>query len=160
MGVITADARDWADREYPDFDYPVTRIDIARFAQATGESDPAHFDPTAAADAGHADVVAPTMFPYAIRMHGATLGGEIERDGSPAGDVPPLPTKRAMAGETSISFGVAIVAGDLITVRKHVVDMYEKKGRSGTLVFVTMEFVFSNQRDEHVATERFTRIYR
>ena len=160
MPVITDQARAWAEGSYPDFEYPVTRIDIARFARATGATDPVHFDPEAAMAAGHADVVAPTMFPYAIRMHGATLGGDLEPDGSPSGDVPPLPTRRAMAGETSIAFGVPIVAGDTITVRKRIADMYEKQGRSGALVFVTMEFTFTNQRDEHVATELFTRIYR
>jgi acyl dehydratase len=160
MGVVTAEARAWAEREYPEFDYPVTRIDIARFARATGETDPVHFDPAVAEEAGYEDVPAPTMFPYAIRMHASTLYADLEPDGSPTADVPPLPTKRAMAGETSISFGVPIVAGDVITVSRRVGDMYEKEGRSGPLVFVVMEFSFTNQRGEQVAHERFTRIYR
>ena len=160
MGVITDEARAWADRTYPDFEYPVSRIDIARFARATGETDPVHYDPEAAAAAGHRDVLAPTMFPYSIRMHASNLGGHLEPDGSASADVPPLPTRRAMAGETSITFGVPVVAGDVVTVRKRLDDLYEKEGRSGPLVFVTMEFTFTNQRGEHVATEKFTRIYR
>lgn len=158
--MITEEARAWARREYPDFDFPVTRIDIARFAMATGETDPVFFDRQAAVVAGHEDVLAPTMFPYAIRMHASTLGASLEEDGSPSSDVPPLRTRRAMAGETSIEFGSRIVAGDVISVRKRLVDMYEKEGRSGPLVFVVMEFGFTNQRGDHVATERFTRIYR
>jgi len=160
LTIITDEARAWANRTYPDFDYPVTSIDIARFARATGETNPVHYDPASAAQAGHDDVVAPTTFPYVIRMHASTLDGELEPDGSPSGDVPPLPTKRAMAGETSISFGVPIVAGDVVTVSKRIADMYEKEGRSGSLVFVVMEFTFTNQRGENVATESFTRIYR
>jgi acyl dehydratase len=160
MPVITKEARTWAEREFPDFDYPVTRIDIARFARATGETNPVHYDPETARQAGHEDVVAPTTFPYAIRMHASTLNAELTPDGSPASDVPPLPTKRAMAGETSVTFGVPIVAGDTVTVRKRLADMYEKEGRSGPLVFVTMEYTFTNQRDETVAQELFTRIYR
>jgi len=158
--VITDEARAWAERTYPDFDYPVTRIDIARFARATGETNPVHYDPTASIAAGHDDVVAPTMFPYVIRMHASSLDGDLEHYGSPRGDVPPLPTKRAMAGETSISCGAPIVAGDVVTVSKRIADMYEKEGRSGPLVFVVMEFTFTNQRGEHVTTESFTRIYR
>ena len=158
--IITDEARAWADRTYPDFDYPVSGIDIARFARATGETNPVYYDPAAAAEAGHADVVAPTTFTYVIRMHASTLDGHLESDGSPSGDVPPLPTKRAMAGETSMSFGVPIVAGDVVTVSKRIADMYEKEGRSGPLVFVVMEFTFTNQHGEHVATESFTRIYR
>ena len=160
--VITEEARAWADREYPDFDFQVTSTDIARFARATGETNPIHFDQTAAVEQGHADVVAPTMFPYVIRQHASALVAhdELEPDGSPSADVPPLPTRRAMAGETAIEFGPPIVAGDTITVRKSLADMYEKHGKSGPLVFVEMEFSFTNQRGETVAKESFTRIYR
>ncbi len=160
MPIITEEARAWADRSYPDFEYPVTRIDIARFARATGETDPVHYEPEAAAAAGYRDVLAPTMFPYSIRMHASNLHGDLEPDGSASADVPPLPTRRAMAGETSITFGVPVVAGDVINVAKRLADMYEKEGRSGPLVFVTMEFTLTNQRRELVALEQFTRIYR
>jgi acyl dehydratase len=69
MGVITEEARRWANREYPRFEMRVTATDIARFARATGETNPIYFDPAAAKAAGHPDVVAPTLFPYVIRMH-------------------------------------------------------------------------------------------
>jgi hydroxyacyl-ACP dehydratase HTD2-like protein with hotdog domain len=65
-----------------------------------------------------------------------------------------------MAGETSVVLGEPIVAGDVISVEKRLADMYEKEGRSGPLVFVDMEFTFTNQRGELVAKENFTRIYR
>jgi acyl dehydratase len=160
--VITEEARAWADREYPDFDFQVTSTDIARFARATGETNPIHFDQPAAVEQGHSDVVAPTMFPYVIRQHASALvpHDELEPDGSPSADVPPLPTRRAMAGETALEFGPPIVAGDTITVQKSLADIYEKPGKSGPLVFVEMEFSFTNQHGETVAKENFTRIYR
>ena len=162
MGVITEEARRWADREYPRFEMKVTATDIARFAHATGETNPIHFDREAAMAAGYADVVAPTLFPYVVRMHASALvpSDQLELDGSPTADVPPLPTRRAMAGETSVVLGERVVAGDVITVEKRLADMYEKEGRSGPLVFVEMEFTFTNQRGELVAKENFTRIYR
>ncbi|MEX1124165.1 MAG: MaoC family dehydratase N-terminal domain-containing protein, partial [Acidimicrobiia bacterium] len=85
---------------------------------------------------------------------------QLEPDGSPTADVPPLPTRRAMAGETAIEVGEPVVAGDVITVRKRLAEMYEKEGRTGPLVFVEMEFTFTNQRGKLVARENFTRIYR
>lgn len=162
MGVITEEARRWADRDYPRFDMQVTATDIARFAHATGETDPIHFDRETAIAAGYADVVAPTLFSYVIRMHASALvpPDQLELDGSPKADVPPLPTRRAMAGETSVELGERVVAGDVITVEKRLARMYEKEGRSGPLVFVEMEFTFTNQRGELVAKENFTRIYR
>jgi 3-methylfumaryl-CoA hydratase len=162
MGVITEEARRWANREYPRFEMQVTATDIAKFAHATGETNPIHFDREAATAAGYPDVVAPTLFPYVVRMHASALvpPEELEADGSPSADVPPLTTRRAMAGETSVVFGEPILAGDLITVEKRLAQMYEKEGRRGPLVFVEMEFTFTNQRGELVARESFTRLYR
>jgi 3-methylfumaryl-CoA hydratase len=65
-----------------------------------------------------------------------------------------------MAGETTVELGERVVAGDVITVQKQLARMYEKEGKSGPLVFVEMEFTFTNQRGEMVASENFTRIYR
>lgn len=162
MGVITEEARAWADREYPPFSMTVTATDIAKFAYATGETNPIHFDREAAVAAGHSDVVAPTLFTYVVRMHASTLvpPEDLEPDGSPSADVPPLPTRRAMAGETKVVLGAPVVAGDVISVEKRLAGMYEKEGRSGPLVFVEMEFTFTNQRGEMVSRENFTRIYR
>lgn len=162
MGLITDEARLWAEREYPDFAFEVGSTDIMKYSHAIGETDPIHFDRAAAVDAGYADIVAPPFFPYVIRMHGAHLvpRGDLDPDGSSSADVPPVETTRAMAGELSIEIGEPIVAGDTVTVSKRITDMYEKEGRSGALVFVTMEFTFTNQRGENVATELFTRIYR
>ena len=140
----------------------VTATDIAKFAHATGETNPIHFDPKAAIAAGYQDVVAPTLFTYVVRMHASALVSpdQLEPDGSPSADVPPLPTRRAMAGETRIVLEAPIVAGDVISVQKRLADLYEKEGRSGALVFVEMEFTFTNQRGQLVARENFTRIYR
>lgn len=162
MGVITDEAKAWADRDYPDAEFEVGRSDVQKYSHAIGETDPIHFDVAAARDAGYTDVVAPPFFPYVIRMHAAHLVGreKLEPDGSATADVPPLPTTRAMAGEITIDLGPPVVAGDTITVTKQVLDLYEKEGRSGALVFVKMEFTFTNQNGEQVAREEFTRIYR
>lgn len=162
MGVITDEAREWALRPFPDYEVTVSRADIARYARAIGETNPIHFDPAAARAGGHADVVAPPYFPYTIRMQASNLvpRDELAPDGSAVADVPPLPTTRAMAGETAIEFGVPVHAGDTIRMTKKVTDLYEKEGRSGPLVFVVMEFTFTNQLGDLVMRESFTRIYR
>lgn len=162
MSLLTDEARAWATEPFPDHVTVVGRTDIRRYAQAIGETDPIHFDPGAAADAGHPDIVAPPYFPYVIRTHAAHLveRGELTADGSAMADVPPIASTRAMAGETEITVGPPIHAGDTITLRKRIIDVFEKQGRSGDLVFVKTEFTFTNQRDEVVFVERFTRIYR
>jgi 3-methylfumaryl-CoA hydratase len=162
MTLLNDEAREWARSEFPDEEFLVGRSDVQRYAFAIGETDPVHLDPEAARKAGHADVVAPPLFPYVIRMHTSHLipRQDLAPDGSATADVPPVETTRAMAGEITLELGEPVVAGDTVTVRKRIVEMYEKEGRSGPLVFVTMEFEFVNQRDEMVAKEQFTRIYR
>ncbi len=162
MTLITEEARRWADRSYPEVAFNVDARDIAKYAVAIGATDPIHFEREAAEEAGYRDVVAPSMFCYVIRMQAYNLvtKDRLEPDGSPSDDVPPLETKRAMAGETNLEVLAPVVAGDVITVRKRLVDMYEKEGRSGPLVFVDMEYVFTRDDGDEVARERFTRIYR
>lgn len=162
MGVITDEARAWAETPFPTYETRVSRTDIRRFARAIGETDPVYHDVAAARAAGHPDLLAPAYFPYVVRMHAAHLvpADELAPDGSARADVPPLPTTRAMAGETSIEFGAPIHAGDLLRLEKRIVDLYEKEGRSGTLVFVVTEFAFTNADGAVVFRERFTRIYR
>ena len=162
MGLLTDEARAWAEEPFPDFVLEVGRLEIQRYAMAIGETDAVHFDVDAARAAGHRDIPAPPYFPYVIRMHAAHLGGRdsLTPDGSAVADVPPIESQRAMAGETEIEVGPTIHAGDTITLEKRIIDIFEKQGRSGDLVFVKTEFRFTNQRGEVVFLERFTRIYR
>ena len=162
MGLLTNEARAWATTPFEPYEVTVSPTDIARYARAIGETNPVYFDADAARAAGYADVVAPPYFPYTIRMQAANLRdrGELEPDGSSSEDVPPVKSTRAMAGETRIEMGVTVVAGDTITLQKRIVDIYEKSGRSGDLVFVVQEFRFTNQERDLVMVEEFTRIYR
>jgi hydroxyacyl-ACP dehydratase HTD2-like protein with hotdog domain len=161
MTLIDDEVRRWADREYPPFSFEVTEHDILRFSRAIGETSPIHIDPESARAAGYSGLVAPPHFCYVIRMHGTYLvsRSELEKDGSSSSEVPPVPHKRAMAGELSAEFCGEIVSGDVITVEKRVTDLYEKEGKSGPMVFVTFEYSYRNQRNETVSREQFTRIY-
>jgi len=84
--LLTDEARAWADRAYPVHTVSVTAVDIRRFATATGETDPIHFDTEAARAAGHPDIVAPPMFYVLLRVQPYHLRprDELEPDGSPS----------------------------------------------------------------------------
>jgi len=162
VSIITEEARQWALRAFPTRRFAVGRSDIIKFAHAAGIQDPVHLDVAAAQQAGYPDLLAPPYFPYVLRMHASNLTSKsnIEADGSASEDVPPLNTRRAMAGETEVCFAELVFAGDPIAVSKQIVDLYEKSGRSGAMVFVKTEFTFRNQHDKLVMRETFTRIYR
>jgi hydroxyacyl-ACP dehydratase HTD2-like protein with hotdog domain len=159
--VLDDAVRAWAARTFPVVEVPVTRRDIQRFAHATGETDPVHWDEEAARAAGHRDVVAPPLFYLQLRSEPAHLGprGALAPDGSAAGDVPPLEGARAMAGETEVELSGDIVAGDVVTCRKRLAGVEEKQGRSGPLLLLHWEHRFCVE-GATVAVERFTRILR
>ena len=159
--VITQEAREWAARSYPDVTVEVTARDIAKFAHATGETDPMYFDAEAARAAGFRDIVAPQMFYLLLRSepHHLRPRGELGVDGSATEDLPPLALTRAMAGETRLEFYGRFVAGDVVTCRKRLVDITEKQGRSGPLVFLQFEYRY-HVEGRTVTLERFTRIMR
>ena len=50
--------------------------------------------------------------------------------------------------------------GDVLTVTEQLADITEKQGRSGTLVLVTTEATYHNQRDVLIGRYRQTVIFR
>ena len=162
MSLITEEALEWSRQPFEQRQFGVARHDIAKYAQSIGANDPVYSDVDVARAAGHPDILAPPYFPIVARMHTVHLFGResLEPDGSPTEDVPPIHSKRAMAGETELELGAPVHAGDTLTIDKKIVEMYEKEGSSGPLVFVKMEFDFHNQHGHRVLRERYTRIYR
>ena len=159
--MLTPEVRGWAEQAFPEVDVEITRRDIAKFAHATGETDPVHFDAEAARAAGYRDVVAPAMFYLLLRSEPYHLRPRVElgSDGSATDDLPPLALKRAMAGETRLTFDGRFVAGDVVTCRKRLVDLTEKQGRSGPLAFLHFEYRYDVD-GRTIVLEQFTRIMR
>jgi hydroxyacyl-ACP dehydratase HTD2-like protein with hotdog domain len=50
-----------------------------------------------------------------------------------------------------IELGVPIRPGDVISIVSSLHDVYEKTGRTGTMIFVVVRFTMTNQRREMVA---------
>ena len=62
-----------------------------------------------------------------------------------------------MKGTVFFSF---ICVGDTLTARSKIVDIYQKEGRSGPLIFVVRETTYTNQNDEVVVIEKGSSILR
>ena len=67
---------------------------------------------------------------------------------------PPLKTSSTMGVGCDIEFVNPIRPGDVLTSTTRIVDIYEKKGRSGRMVFTVNETTFRNQKDEIVVIEK------
>ena len=131
-------------REYAPFTIAVERRWIRTFADAIGADDPIHRDVQAAARAGYADVAAPPTFAFSVVMEAGQPVAVIDDLG--------VDRTRTMHGEQSFRYHRPIIAGDVLTGRQKVVDMYERK--NGALTFVVTETTLADQRDRPVCELR------
>jgi len=105
---------------------PITRDAVQQYVAASGEP---------AAN----EVTAPPTF--VVRLRGHHWMPE---------NMPNLGRVGFDAGK-DIEFGVPVRVGDVLTAVSTVHDIYEKTGRSGSMVFVVLRTVVTNQREDEVA---------
>jgi acyl dehydratase len=137
----------------------VTALDIRKFAQAIGDSNPIHSDVDAARAAGHADVVAPPLFFQAMTFD-AIPPQLLPADGSPIELDVPIPATRAMGGSSEYTVHRLARAGEWIHVRSVLKDVQAKQGRSGVLFAITVQTDFSDSDGKLVASETATYLKR
>ena len=111
---------------------PVKREDICEYIAASGEGELPADD--------RDEVLAPPTF--VVRLRGkrfmpANLPENLGRTGFDAGK--------------DIEFGVPVRVGDVLTASSTVHDIYEKTGRSGSMKFLVLRTVVTNQREQQVA---------
>lgn len=139
--------------------YDVTTRDIRRFAQAIGETNPIHYDEDYAKSTRHGTIVAPPLFCQMFTFEDVPAD-RLPADGSPIEMDVPIPAQRTVGGASSYEIFQRVKAGDRITVKSTLKDVFSKNGKSGQLYFVVVETEFSNQRNEPVARETATYIKR
>jgi acyl dehydratase len=118
---------------------PVSAEEIKEFCAALGETNPLFTDEAAAKKGPYGGLVAPPSFAVTFR-NGRHFFTHVPRFGKGGFD----------AGK-DVEFVNPIRPGDRITLSSHVKEIYEKTGRSGSMVFVVVRSTLSNQRDEVVA---------
>lgn len=129
----------------PGESFTVDRELVLRFAESI-EEDPVLFEDLESLDDR---VMAPLTFP----LYNCTNG--IDRDFDP-----PLNAPRRIRGSDKFQFLGAIHEGDSIKATTQLVDIYERVGATGKMVFLVTETTYTNQRDETVMVNRATVIRR
>lgn len=127
--------------------YDVEKGAIRKFAEAIGDDDPIYYDEQAAQAAGFKTLIAPPTFLCTFR----------------AQDLPDLKIQFGrvrLNGGNEYEYYKPIHAGDTITVTAKYVDVTERTGRTGKMVFVITELTFKNQQGDVVAKGRNTGIMR
>jgi len=137
-----------AGKEYPPTSYEVGIEKIREYANAVGQTEPVHHDREAARAAGFRDVVAPPMF--AVVYSSPALG--------PAVLDPEVGINLAamVHGGQEFVWGEPVCAGDVITTRAVVREIFEKDGKG----FYVFESVSTNQDGDEVVRGTWTNIVR
>jgi len=138
----------------------VERGAIRRFLQAVMDEDPTYWKDVEAASTRYRGVVAPPLFPlHAFRRPPGTPDPLNRVLGDPDFDgvtrdfglcLPPVPISlpRLLNGGNEVEVHQLARPGDRIRARSRYVDIYQKEGRSGVLVFILVETVYANQKGE------------
>ncbi len=134
----------WIGHELPESVLPIERTRLQFFAKATGETRAEYLEVSAARAAGYADLPAPPTFLFAAELDSGVSNQLLSDLG--------IPLSKLLHGEQSFTYHKPVCAGDTITVRSTISDVYAKK--NGALEFVVKDSRALNQRNELVAELR------
>lgn len=137
-------------KEYPPFTVAVEKRWVRGFAESIGDANPIYSDEAAAKAAGYRSLPAPPSFPFAIMMEAGQSFMILDELG--------IDKRRAMHAEQSFTYHGDICAGDVLTGRQKVVDVYDKK--NGALEFLVTETRLDNQKGDPVCDLRTTVVVR
>lgn len=128
----------------------VTRRDIRKYAIATDSRTRKYLDGDEA----------PPMFHVALFWDVVELD-HLSPDGVSIDTLlPKFPLEKAMAGGLNIEYHKPIFPGDWLTSTRTLTNIYEKEGRSGSLIFYEVVMDVVNEQGELVIREKTTRILR
>jgi acyl dehydratase len=143
---------------------PVLARDIRRYAIAIDDDNPIFADEAAAKAGRYGGLTAPLNYiSWAVGVPGAEKRTkDLGEDGlSSFVGIPDIPNAWSLGwvrGGEELEFIKPVYAGDCVTVRGKVTGMSEKNGKSGTLIFVTSDFTYTNQKNEPLAKHVVTMI--
>lgn len=129
--------------------FDVEKGAIRNMAEAMNYLNPLYLDEAYAKSKGHSSVLAPPLFPtYDLQLAAFMDVLKIE-----------FAITAAVHGSDDWEFISDIHAGDRITPKGKLLNLVEKSGTRGKMLFITSEVVYTNQLNEVVAIYRPTEIY-
>lgn len=151
MSLLTEQIMSCIGLALPPVRFEVSRNDIRKYAVATGQRQVRFL----------AGDEAPLMFLFSVLMPVLPLD-QLRQDGHCPDNplLPQLPLKRILAGGSRYKVHGRIYPGDVLVCRQSLVDIHEKQGSDGPLIFLVFENRFENEAGEPLVIEHLTRIAR
>ena len=150
--AISDEMRAAIGRESEPVTIEVDKTAVRMFARAVGYTDLIYFDEEYAKSKGYRSLPCPMGF----------VGQPIYRPDKPLrpSTVMPFqsPYKRVLNGGTDFEYYEPVCAGDVLTATTKVVDIVERVGSTGPMLFVTSDTIYKNRQGRAVAKFRGTLI--
>ena len=138
----------WIGKAFDRYTYQVTKEEIVEFARAIGETNPLYTDEDYATRSAYKGLVAPPTFCVVFRSQARLPDLKLNYG------------KRGFDGGKECQFMIPIRPGDTITGVDRIAEVYEKTGRSGSMIFIVRESELTNQHGATVAVVRQSLIRR
>lgn len=143
------------DRSLINKTYPLSIFDIEKqrvkfFSKATGQTDPVYFDEDAAKEKGFPSLLVPPTFL-------TTVSHEQKNPYQYLDDLS-IDMKNVLHAGQSYKYYHLVFAGDQITVKSKIKDIYDKK--NGSLQFIEFESIFLNQNKKLIVESLSTLVIR
>ncbi len=148
--LLTEDMRAWIGRSEPPVSAEVTRREIIKYAIATEQREDKYLRGDEA----------PPMLLFGLFRPVVPID-DLGADGLATTIIgPPLPLKRNMAGGLEIKQHQPIRPGQTLVGTRTLIDMSEKQGKQGPVIFMVYRLAVTTVDSEPVADEIQTRIAR
>lgn len=135
---------------------PVGRAFIRQFALAIEDDNSLYYDEEYARQTRYGGIVAPPTYVCETWQY---LAGDLDETGGPARRIR-LPVGTEIRGGNEYEFFQPFRPDDILTARWKVVDVYQKQGGTGRLIFLVYDITYTNQRCEPLAVNREWLVYR
>lgn len=143
--VITDEMRNLIGKEFGPFVYEVEKGAIRKVAEAIGDPNPLWQDEEYAKRSRYEGIIASPTFFFSLRFDEISQRlSELE-----------CLLRESMNAGSEIEYFQPIRPGDLITVRAKIIDIREREGKGGKLLFIPVDLTYENQKGELVIKHRF-----
>jgi len=131
---------------------PVDAGKIRRFARSLGFEDPRYYDWQGG------NPIAPATFVFSVNHDS---GVEMDEAGRPKNRLSlPPPFGPPMRAGNRYQFFQPVRVGDQIRIKRKITDLKEKEGKSGTLLFLSYNLQYTNQKGELLGINTETLVFR
>ena len=143
--IITDEMKKLIGKEFGPFIYEVEKGAVKKVAEAIGDPNPLWQNEEYARGTPYGGIIASPTFFFSLRYDEVSqFLTELE-----------CPLREAMNAGSEIEYFQPIRPGDVITVRAKIVDIREREGKGGKLLFVPIDLTYENQKGELVIKHRF-----